>query len=331
MSLVRITIIALAVVVAGWCASAFTTSPVSEPSETTQATTVEEPSIEQGEGDFAGLVDIGAGRRMYMECSGSGSPIVILESGLRGAADVWHMSSAEGAPRVFPEVATFTRVCAYDRPGTVVGGDKPGRSDPVPQPTTAQDAVADLHALLSAAEEPGPYVLVGHSYGGLLVRLYAMTYPQDVFGLVLIDASSEFLPADMTPEQRAFWKPLRDPVTQEDIAAYEGIERPDTDRSFEQVRAAAPLRPLPLVVLSADRPWGPQIPPLIAAGALPPDTPPDFGYVIDAAQKLAQKELAKLVPNAEHITETHSGHDIHIEQPRLVIEAIRRVVDVVRE
>jgi pimeloyl-ACP methyl ester carboxylesterase len=267
---------------------------------------------------------------MYMECSGTGSPPVVLESGLRGAADVWSMSSAgEPAPTVFPEVANFTRVCAYDRPGTVVGGENPSRSDPVSQPTTAQDGVADLHALLSAAEEPGPYVLVGHSAGGLIVRLYTMTYPQDVSGLVLIDALSEELQTGMTPEQRALWKPLID-VTQEDIAEYKDIERFDSDRSFEEVRAAAALRPLPLVVLSADRPWGPQIPPLIASSELSPDTPLDFWYVIDAAQKPAQEDLAKLVPNAEHITETNSGHDIHNEQPQLVIEAIRQVGDAAR-
>ena len=127
------------------------------------------------------------------------------------------------------------------------------------------------------------------------------------------------------------WKPLIDPVTQEDIAEYEGIERSDSDCSFEEVRAATPLPPLPLVVLSADRPWGPQIPSLIASGVLPPDTPPDFGYVIDAAQKPAQEDLAKLVPNAEHVTNTNSGHDIHIEQPQLVIDAIRRVVDAAKD
>jgi pimeloyl-ACP methyl ester carboxylesterase len=327
MRLIRITIVALALVAAGCSDSSSDTSTSSGSNETTQAATVEE-----SDSDFAGLVDIGGGRQMYMECSGTGSPTVVLESGLRVAADVWSMSSAgEGAPTVFPEVANFTRVCAYDRPGTVVGGESPSRSDLVSQPTTAQDAVTDLNALLSAAEEPGPYVLAGHSYGGLVVRLYAMTYPQDVSGLVLIDAISEFLQAGMTPEQQELWKPLRDPVTQEDIAEYEGIERPDSDRSFEEVRAAAPLHQLPLVVLSADRPWGPQIPSLIASGALPPDTPPDFGYVIDAAQKKAQEDLANLVPGAEHITETNSGHDIHNEQPQLVIDAIRQVVDADRE
>src|SRR5438067_12014369 len=101
---------------------------------------------------------------------------------------------------VFAGVAKFTRVCAWDRPGTPVG-EKPSRSDPVPQPTTAKDAIADLHALLSAAGETGPYVLVGHSYGGLVVKLYARTYPKDVAGLVLVDALSEGLQDALTPEQ----------------------------------------------------------------------------------------------------------------------------------
>jgi len=89
---------------------------------------------------------------------------------------------------------------SYDRPGTPVG-EKPSRSDPVPQPTTPKEAVADLHALLSAAGETGPYVLVGHSYGGLVVKLYARTYPKDVAGLVLVDALSEGLQDALTPEQ----------------------------------------------------------------------------------------------------------------------------------
>jgi pimeloyl-ACP methyl ester carboxylesterase len=92
-----------------------------------------------------------------------------------------------------------SRACACDRPGTPVG-EKPSRSDPVSQPTTAKDVVADLHALLSAAGEPGPCVLVGHSYGSLIVRLYASTY-KEVSGLVLIDALSEGLQDAETPEQ----------------------------------------------------------------------------------------------------------------------------------
>jgi pimeloyl-ACP methyl ester carboxylesterase len=114
-------------------------------------------------GDFAGLIDIGRGRKMYLECRGSGSPAVVLVAGLKASAGDWNVAKPSG-PTVFAAVAKFTRVCAYDRPGTPVG-EKPSRSDPVPQPTAAEDAVSDLHALLSAAGVAGPYVLVGHSYG----------------------------------------------------------------------------------------------------------------------------------------------------------------------
>jgi hypothetical protein len=116
----------------------------------------------------------------------------------------------------------------------------------------------------------------------------------------------------------------------ESLALYPALERIDPDRSFDQVRAARPLRPLPLVVLSADRAWGPQIPSMIAAGVLPADVPPNFGYVTDAAQKEAQGRLAELVPNAEHVTNTNSGHEIQKEQPHIVLKAIRDVVEAVR-
>jgi pimeloyl-ACP methyl ester carboxylesterase len=247
---------------------------------------------------------------------------------LRASAEDWSVTD-KSAPAVFPEVAKFTRVCACDRPGTPVG-EKPSRSDPVPQPTTAKDAVADLHALLTAAGETGPYVLVGHSYGGLVVKLYASTYPKDVAGLVLVDALSEGLQDAETSEQWAIQRKLIEGDVRESVALYPALERIDTDRSFDQLRAAPPLRSIPLVVLSADRPWGPQVPSMIKAGKLPKDVPPDFGYVTDAAQKKAQEQLAKLVPNAKHITNTNSGHEIHKEQPRLVIDAIRQMVEAVR-
>ena len=128
----------------------------------------------------------------------------------------------------------------------------------MPQPVTAGDAVADLHALLTAAGEAKPYVLVGHSYGGLIVRLYASTYPEDVSGLVLVDALSEGIQDAETTEQWAIQRKLIEGDVREDLALYPALERIDVDRSFDQIRAALPLRPLPLVVLSADRPWGPQ-------------------------------------------------------------------------
>ena len=109
--------------------------------------------------DFAGLVDIGGGRKMYLECRGTGSPTVVLVAGLKGSAEDWNIAKGPG-PKVFAEVAKFTRVCAYARPGT-------------------------------PAEKVRPCVLVGHSYGGLVVRLYASSYPEDVSGLVLVDALTE--------------------------------------------------------------------------------------------------------------------------------------------
>jgi pimeloyl-ACP methyl ester carboxylesterase len=109
--------------------------------------------------DFAGLVDIGGGRKMYMECHGKGSPTVVLVSGFRGAHDDWtHVIDSGGEPKpsgsaVFPKVGKFTRVCAYDRPGTTTFDGTLSPSTPVAQPTTAQDGAADLHALLRAAKQ----------------------------------------------------------------------------------------------------------------------------------------------------------------------------------
>ncbi|HEX8260372.1 MAG TPA: alpha/beta hydrolase [Rubrobacteraceae bacterium] len=261
---------------------------------------------------------------MYMECSGTGSPTVVLESGLRDATDVWSMSSAgEGAPTVFPEVARFTRVCAYDRPGTVVGGESPSRSDPVSQPTAAQDAAADLHALLSAAEEPGPYVLVGHSYGGPIIRLYASAHPADVAGLVLVDALSEDLPNGLTPTQQALFEAINTPPPDTDAEVL------DLQGTFQQLRESPPVPPVPTIVLTADRPQ--LTAEVLASGELPAGVDQEFADALWAAQLAAQDELAKMFPGAEHITNTNSTHYIHNEQPQLVTDAIRQVVDADRD
>ncbi len=278
--------------------------------------------------DFAGVVDIGGGRKMYLDCRGTGSPTVILVSGYNGSADDWSIADPP-KPTVFSSIARTTRVCAYDRPGTPVG-EKPSRSDPVPQPTTAGNSVADLHALLGAAGEKPPYVLVGHSYGGLIVRLYAGRYPGEVAGLVLVDALTEGLQDAETREEWAIQRGLAVGDISRPPADYPDRERMDIDASFSQMRAAPPLRPMPLAVVSADRPWGPQLPGMIASGVVAAGTPPDFGYVTDRAQKKAQAGLAALVPGAEHVTNTDSGHEIHKEQPQLVIDAVEAVVDAVR-
>jgi pimeloyl-ACP methyl ester carboxylesterase len=109
-------------------------------------------------------------------------------------------------------------------------------------------------------------VLVGHPYGGLVARLYASTYPEDVSGLVLVDALSEGLRDAETSEQWTMQRKLMEGEIRESLASYPALEGIDPDRSFDQVRAAQPLRPLPLVVLSADRAWGPQIPSIDRGG-----------------------------------------------------------------
>ncbi|MGE5212152.1 MAG: alpha/beta fold hydrolase [Nitrospirota bacterium] len=270
-------------------------------------------------GDFAGLVDIGGGRKMYLECRGTGSPTVVLVSGKGNRADIWNTPNPEKpGPVVFTEVARLTRVCAYDRPGTTGAlASEPSRSDPVPEPITVADAVVDLHALLIASKEPGPFVLVGHSIGGLISRLYASTYPRDVSGLVLIDALSEDLYKRLTPEQQAVFEKLNDVP-----------ERYDNVRSFEQVRAAPPVRAMPIVVLTADH--SPITSKDIASGRFPPGVTAKFADALWAAQVPAQDSLARLFPNAKHITNTNSSHYIQIDQPQLVIDSIREVVDAVR-
>jgi pimeloyl-ACP methyl ester carboxylesterase len=125
------------------------------------------------------LVDVG-GYRLHLYCTGQntdGRPTVIFETGLGGFA-----TSADWA-WVQPQVANVTRACAYDRAGL-------GWSDPGPQPRDAQHIAAELHALLQKSGTPGPYVLVGWSFGGLYVRAYANQYRDEVAGLVLLESSS---------------------------------------------------------------------------------------------------------------------------------------------
>jgi pimeloyl-ACP methyl ester carboxylesterase len=291
--------------------------------------------------DFAGPVDIG-GRDMYFESAGSGGPTVVLEAGYLGRGDVWSrdLQEPEGERQmVFQGVAEFTHVCAYDRPGTIGEVNPalepygplfyPSRSDPVPMPRRIQDIASDLEALLAAAGQAGPYVLVGHSMGGLFARYFAMTRPDDVVGLVLVDAATE-----------DGWEGFRELLPPEDWEEFEQntVGNPELEAAYpdaefvwtapladdptvaevRRVREESPLRPMPLVVLHHGIPF---------------EAPFEGWPTEEMEQSMADDQawLAQLVPGGKLILAEQSGHNIHQDQPELVIEAIRMVVDAVRD
>ncbi|MFJ6484700.1 MULTISPECIES: alpha/beta fold hydrolase [unclassified Streptomyces] len=268
--------------------------------------------------DRARPVDIGGGRRVLLDCRGSGSPTVVLVSGARGASDEWtHIADAarpgaEPKPdpsAVLPEVARFTRVCAYDRPGTTRLDGTPNRSTPVTQPTTAAAGVGDLRAVLDAAGEQPPYVLVGASWGAMIASLFARTEPARTAGVVTVDGASPFLQDTLTPAQ---WSAWMDKVRAMDTG--KGLETPDYPGAVRELRGAPALpRGLPAVVLTSDHPWDLSV----GGGSTWP------------AWLAAQRRLAEDL-RARHVTDTDSGHGIAVEQPRLVARAIRDVVEQAR-
>jgi pimeloyl-ACP methyl ester carboxylesterase len=268
-------------------------------------------------------VPIGHGRELYMECHGEGSPTVILEAGLRSRSDFWseRLPETPPGPTVLPGVAGFTRVCAYDRPGTTLGTEDFSRSTPVKMPRTAADAVADLQRLIEAAHLRGPFVLVGHSTGGLITRLFAATHPGEVAGMVEVDALSEFLQGPLDPAQIAAYDELNN-------GPIEGLDYPDLEQilfrpSFAEMRAAAhrhPLADIPLSVISRAIPL--PLPDGLPAGLTTP--------VVERAWREAQDRLAKLTPDAVHVIAHHSSHYIMFSQPELIIAQVRRVVEAVR-
>ena len=125
------------------------------------------------------LVDVG-GYRLHIQCVGSGSPTVVLDAGLGGASLDWNL--------VQSEIGSMAQVCSYDRAGM-------GWSDPGPLPRTPDQIAHELHTLLTNAGIAGPYILVGHSLAGKNVRLFASQHPDEVAGMVLVDARSEYVDA----------------------------------------------------------------------------------------------------------------------------------------
>ena len=295
-----------------------------------QSATPEVASGVPDSGDFAGLVDIG-GRSLYLECRGTGSPTVVLVGGYRSSALYWSDDLLHpDAPRemVLAGVAQFTRVCAYDRPGTTssIGEDDfVSRSDAIAQPRTAPEVVAELHALLQAAEVPGPYVLAGHSLGGFFARLYAATYPDEVVGLVLVDAYSELLESVMPPERWQALVRLNQGMGTDDVVPIPGYGDLETlpwgadNAVMRAAVAASPLRPMPLATLAHGKPF-----------ALPAGAQGFTSAELEGFIRAANEAKAALVPDARFTVASESGHDIHQDQPELVTEAIHQVVAGVR-
>ena len=265
------------------------------------------PTIEVS-GPYSGRYDIG-GRKLFLHCTGSGGPTVVFQGGL---TTDW--------VEVQNKVARFTRACSYDPANGLWG-----RSDPAPTPRTGKDVVADLHALLAAAKLPGPYVLAGHSDGGLFAQLYASTHPGEVGGLVLIDAVS----TDYYARRIALLKRLLPPAAwkvnvrqlRARAPAIVDPEQIDMETSLAQTRAAlstAPLRRMPLFVLTHGR-------------VDQPDTDPRLNEADERLWQTLQDELAALVPGSKHLIAKRSGHDIQHDQPELVVNAVRKVVEAVRD
>jgi len=324
------------VVVLGAAATALAASP-------SASNELAKSNSDKNNKDFAGLVDIGGGRQMYMECRGKGYPTVVFVSGKKDRTETWSTTlDSSGNPvfpseqAVLPAIAQTNRVCAYDRPGTIVStGDGPqdfetSRSDPVDQPTTLQDAVSDLHALLQASGERGPYVLVGHSMGGAISRLYASEYPEDVSGLVLIDYAAYGARKYLTEEQWDLLQSLIGSPSQAELDLYPDLEWFDEQLNLEQALAAKKLKQMPLIVLSADEPM--DLLPYVENGTFPtPEEAKEFSELLFRADVAARSDLVSQVPGARHITDTESGHYIHWEQPQLVIDSVREVVEAARK
>jgi pimeloyl-ACP methyl ester carboxylesterase len=281
-----------------------------------------------------------SGYKMHLNCNGpkESTPAVILESGLNDSWLSWY--------KVQPSIAKFASVCSYDRAGVGWSDAQPGEPD-------SQTIALRLHALLQSAAVRPPYVLVGHSSAGLHVRVYQKLYPAEVAGIVLVDASH---PDEMNrmPSQIAAGRSKRRlkfellklavPFGVPRLTGRCGDGPPEIknllrtaqcrtlwmetqeaefdafDKSAEEVPAAASLGSMPLIVLSHD----PKI------GGKPGVLPAAIAEHSEIAWAQMQEELSHLSTSGKHIVAQGSTHYIQFDRPDLVTDAIRSVVDAVR-
>ncbi|WP_448618651.1 alpha/beta fold hydrolase [Geodermatophilus sp. URMC 65] len=258
--------------------------------------------------------DVG-GFRLHLDCTGSGGPTVVLFNGLG-------LTSANWA-RVVPEVASGGRVCAYDRAGQ-------GWSEDAPQPRDGHRAAADLHTLLESAGEDGPYVLVGHSIGGDHAMTYAARYPEQVAGMVLLDATDPYRVGGGPPSAMAilpslsrlgvgrlfptsYWSTLPEPAAGQvrmfsaNPRGWRNIRDEVTTLPalLTQARALTTLGATPLVVLTA------------------------AGAENDPARLAGQERMAALSTNSSH-RHADAGHGALLDEERGATGSVQAVEDVVR-
>ena len=284
------------------------------------------PTTSRAQQDFAGLVDIGGGRKIWATCKGQGSPTVVLISGHGNGAEDWSLVLDPDDPvhhtpnddvsaglgqlvandkAVFPSVARTTRVCTYDQSDVRFTGEV---TTPRPQPHKVDLDVSDLHSLLAAIGERGPFVFVSHSYGGFVSTLYARTYPDSIAGLVMVDTVSEVMQDLVTPGALD-WLDAVNPATNDAVA---GVMIKD---AFAQINAAGPMP-------KVHRPGGRQAVPKRrdAARAAP-------GRAHDVRRLGGDGQQLGVLLGATTITTTDSGHNIYLYNPKLVVDSIDQVVD----
>lgn len=228
-----------------------------------------------------GTVVAAAGQRQWIWCAGTGSPTAVISSGLRADHTMWRT--------VIAPLQRITRTCIYDRPGL---GSSPPRQGT--QRTDAGEHAEELHALLAAAGERGPYLLIAHSYAGLIARAFAASYPQDVGGMLLIDAVFPSIHRAYLPSYRGPW--------------HEGGTSIDMQASEDATDGGPNLGAMPLIVLTAGDGTGTSW--------------------ADRVWEREQVRAARLSSAGQHWHAPRSGHVIQQDQPALVVKA---VADLVRQ
>ncbi len=252
-----------------------------------------EDTVSPGDGS-SGKYDVG-GHELYISCVGGNDPTVVLESGFGDGGTL------SGWDEVRKGVKGYARICLYDRAGL-------NKSEEGPGPRTTIQIANELHALLNAAGLTGPYVLTGHSMGGLHVQTYAMLYPEDVAAMVLVDPTPAELVDSLTEEalDNLVLAGAPPAVLSE---AGEGL-----DASLSTFRALPSLPDVPVVVITSS---------FTGEGGVDEEKWEELESYHEA--------LAEQVGDGEHVVATKAGHYIQIDEPDLVIEAIKGVYEKVKE